>query len=198
MLAIHRSKSTTNSKNNRPLAPNVLPATIHHSGPIKVSKRYWSPASASADGTRTSHFRGRRLKGRTVKLPAGYEGVLLQKTGEVVRQEGSRPRVPEEDMAEEEEDGAVGGGEEPEVRVMETRGTFDEVTVWGHEMAPEDGDEYVKGIREWIGFAEAVSLVALLVTWQTPRLTVTDTWSAFSQPQSDRGSQIMRPKPTQK
>lgn len=48
--------------------------------------------------------------------------------------------------------------ERPEdVKVLEQKGKFDEVVVWGHETVPEDGDEYVKGVEEWIAFAEAVS-----------------------------------------
>ena len=43
-------------------------------------------------------------------------------------------------------------------RLMEEKGTFQEIVVWRHEAVPEEGDVYVKGMEEWIAFAEAVSL----------------------------------------
>jgi ribonuclease H2 subunit C len=43
------------------------------------------------------------------------------------------------------------------VVVAEKLGAFDEVVVWGHGSAvDEKEDAYVRGIREWIGFAEAM------------------------------------------
>lgn len=30
-----------------------------------------------SDGTRSSHFRGRKLRGRVLKLPSGYEGQFV-------------------------------------------------------------------------------------------------------------------------
>lgn len=54
----------------------------------------------------------------------------------------------------------VGDGLEKaiEVKVMEEMGRFDEMVVWGHEVLPDEGeDEYVRGVEEWIAFAEAVS-----------------------------------------
>lgn len=41
---------------------------------------------------------------------------------------------------------------------MEEKGAFQEIVVWGHEAVPEEGDVYVKGMKEWIAFAEAVSI----------------------------------------
>lgn len=43
-----------------------------------------------------------------------------------------------------------------EVQILETNGTFDQVVIWAHEAVPGGEDEYVKGIEEWIGFAESV------------------------------------------
>lgn len=89
MLALQQAK--------RPLdkcSPNILPCRINYNGHSKVTKRFWSPslekgtvptkrtkarvinhhAETAPDKTRTAYFRGRRLRGRTVKLPEGYEG----------------------------------------------------------------------------------------------------------------------------
>lgn len=45
--------------------------------------------------------------------------------------------------------------EEP-AKILETHGTFDEMIVWGHEFLPAADDSYVKGVEEWIKFAETV------------------------------------------
>ena len=45
--------------------------------------------------------------------------------------------------------------EEP-VKVLEVQGTFDEMMVWGHEILPAADDTFVKGVEEWVRFAEAV------------------------------------------
>lgn len=45
--------------------------------------------------------------------------------------------------------------EEP-VKILETQGTFDEMIVWGHEYLPAADDSYVKGVEEWVKFAEMV------------------------------------------
>ena len=53
--------------------------------------------------------------------------------------------------------------EEP-VKILETQGTFDDFVVWGHEAVPAADDTFVKGVEEWLQFAEAVcSLECLLV-----------------------------------
>lgn len=45
--------------------------------------------------------------------------------------------------------------EEP-VKILETQGTFDEMVVWGHEFLPAADDSYIKGVEEWVKFAETV------------------------------------------
>ena len=46
--------------------------------------------------------------------------------------------------------------EEPEVKIMEEQSVFDEIMVWGHEAVMDESDPYVRGMEEWIGFAEQV------------------------------------------
>lgn len=56
-----------------------------------------------------------------------------------------------------EEDDEEDETENVEVMVAERIGEFDEVVVWGHGgTVDEREDVYVRGVREWIGFAEAV------------------------------------------
>lgn len=159
MLAIQKSASTPNA------TPNILPCSIKHNGPIPTSRRYWSPAP-EANGTNTAYFRGRKLRGRTVKVPEGYEGVVLQKTERTLSASSEKQagrgalaeqlRRMEEGDEDDEMDLVADVGQEAEVKVMETKGRFDEIVVWGHEMVPDEEDVYVKGVEEWIGFAEAM------------------------------------------
>lgn len=156
MLSIHPPHPITSSTRTPNLTPNLLPCKIHHSGPIKVSKRYWSPTTNPADQPQTSYLRGRKLRGREVKVPQGYRGYILQKDGKTAQAAGDVEVRGEEGEEDEEAEAEAG-------RTMEVRGTFDSVMVWGHDMMPADEDEYVKGVEEWIGFAEAVSGLLLLL-----------------------------------
>lgn len=147
MLSLQPSPSSHN------LTPNLLPCKITHSGPLPMSKRHWNPqTSSSSTNTPISHLRGRKLRGRAIKLPKGYQGFLAKKTEKVLPSTAAaRQGGEDEDMDGEEE------GERAEVKVMETKGTFEEIVVWGHEVVPQGEDPYVKGIEEWIAFAESVS-----------------------------------------
>ncbi|KAJ5585451.1 Ribonuclease H2 subunit C [Penicillium hispanicum] len=130
------------------LTPNILPCQIHHDGPIESTERYWAPKSIAEDNTQTGHFRGRKLRGRRVAIPDGYQGVVATPTDRTIPS-SQRPGGNEEENADAEP-------EEP-VKVLETQGTFDEMIVWGHEILPAADDSFVKGVEEWIRFAETSS-----------------------------------------
>ena len=50
--------------------------------------------------------------------------------------------------------------EPEEVMVLEEKATFREFVVWHHGVAPQDtSDPYIKGVDEWIAFAEQVRLI---------------------------------------
>ena len=51
------------------------------------------------------------------------------------------------------------GAEDEPVKVLEEQAAFEEVVLWGHESTPDVNDSYVKGIEEWISFAETVCCV---------------------------------------
>ncbi|KAK1068927.1 hypothetical protein LTR12_016114 [Friedmanniomyces endolithicus] len=161
MLSLHPTH------NPRTLTPNILPCTIHHNGPLKITKRYWDPQPSLDDKkTSTAYLRGRKLRGRVVKLPKGYRGYLLQKTERDAVVQGSavaRQGAERLGLGEDDGDGMECGDEEDEVeevKMMEQKAVFDEMVVWGHEVLPEDGDEYVKGVEELIAFAGAVGGVS--------------------------------------
>lgn len=175
MLAI------TLSTRSEKLIPNILPCRIHHSGPVKVSKRHWNPnttatltttlpsssshSSENNDPPRhqtssTVYFRGRKLHGRKLRVPKGHRGVVLQKTDRLL----APAQAPPQQIIDGEEDDDVEDNEPAvEVKLMEELATFEEMMVWGHETVPEDGDEYVRGVEDWIGMAEAVGFSPMCI-----------------------------------
>lgn len=137
MLAISKAAAPDKS------GINILPCCINHNGAIKVTKRYWQPRT-EANNTKTAHFRGRKLRGKVVKLTGNYQGLVLKATDETI----TDPVLPAEDDVD---------PELPEpVKVMEEVSTFDELTIWGHDQVPASDDSFVKGIEEWVAFAEAI------------------------------------------
>lgn len=146
MLAIKQSPDS------RQVVPNLLPCTIKHNGPVPIKKRYWKPEAAE-DGRRTAYLRGRKLRGREIQVPTGYQGMVLQKTEELLDTKLDIPHVPENEGDED-----IDGEQPVEVKLMQPEGTFDRMIIWGHEAIPEANQQHIKGMEEWIGLAEAVSV----------------------------------------
>jgi ribonuclease H2 subunit C len=47
--------------------------------------------------------------------------------------------------------------EQPEpVKLLEITSTVDEILVWGHDQTPALDDPYIRGVEEWIAFANAI------------------------------------------
>ena len=103
-----------------------------------------------ADGKTVSYFRGRKLYGKSLKLPKGFKGIVVSSTDRILPKETSLEEEEDEDMQSE------------EVKVLEEQATFDEVMVWGHEVVVEEADPYVRGVEEWIGFAGQVCDASVL------------------------------------
>ncbi|KAF2103385.1 ribonuclease H1 small subunit [Rhizodiscina lignyota] len=147
MLAIQKKRESPK------VEAHALPCRLHHSGHIDTRNR-WKPES-QVDGTSTVYFRGRKLRGRTIKLPEGYEGHILKTTETRLPQNEPLPQIPPEDANGDDDE-----GEEDtlvDVKVVEDIGTFEHITVWGHDAVPgEEEDPYARGIKEWIGLAEAI------------------------------------------
>ncbi|XP_044304304.1 ribonuclease H2 subunit C [Varanus komodoensis] len=109
--------------------PHLLPCAVHHDGAAAV-RRYFAPAIRPADapGAELSvSFRGRSLKGKEVQLPEGYVGLVLK-----------------------EDASALSPLEERQVRV---KSSFDAVTVWNLERAPDSMDEILMAF-DWPKIAE--------------------------------------------
>ncbi|KAJ9162185.1 hypothetical protein NKR19_g1555 [Coniochaeta hoffmannii] len=126
---------------------HLLPCRVHYDGPVEPAQSYWSPIRKE-DGTRIAYFRGRKLHGRAIKLPEGYQGVVVEK-------QSPQP------VAAEPEQGVVDLEQESaEERVplgnLKTRAEFEEFVVWGHEaMADATSDPYMR-IEEWTQLAEQI------------------------------------------
>lgn len=99
------------------------------------------------DGHREAYFKGRKLKGKEVKVPEGFKGTIVK------RVETKEQSEKELERQEEDENGVE---EKEEVEVLNAIGSFDDIVLWGHDTAPPEDDAFVKGMGEWIRFAEAV------------------------------------------
>ncbi|KAI4178987.1 MAG: hypothetical protein L6R41_008100 [Letrouitia leprolyta] len=150
MLSIQRS-----NPNEPPstCTPHLLPCRIQHDGPVNASKRYWSP-QPSKDGVIEAYFRGRKLQGREVRIPNAYRGIVVKTEAKASENLSiNRERIRQRGEGEQ---GGEDNDEEQEVKVLEEVGKFEEVMVWGHESVADGDHTFVRGLEEWIGFAEAV------------------------------------------
>ena len=137
------------SKTQQKCTPNLLPARINHNGPINNTSQYWKPDTDS-EGTKHAYFRGRHLHGTAVPLPSNYTGAILNNT------ERDLPESAHDKSSMEEEEGDDNDAK-VEVKIAEQIGVFDEMMVWKHgAVVDEKTDIYVRGVGEWIGFAEAM------------------------------------------
>lgn len=93
-----------------------------------------------------AYFRGRKLQGKTIKLPDGYRGALLEREEKTERKEAPMEVINVDDDEE-----------EVETEKMRTVGEFEEFVIWGHETVSDTAeDPYVRGIEEWLQLSEQV------------------------------------------
>ncbi|CAN8102533.1 unnamed protein product [Discula destructiva] len=136
MLSVQTSRSPAKVR------PNLLPCRIHHDGCVGSTSTYWTP-SVDLDGKKISHFRGRELHGKALKVPEGYRGVLVEK------KDAPKPEARRQDQLEEVID--LEAEEELPLGALETQGEFDEMVIWGHESVAEAAsDPYARGMDEWM------------------------------------------------
>ena len=84
-------------------------------------------------------------------------GVLVKTTDKLVTSSSTDPEHKEDSKqaGSDEDEGDDEEQEEP-TKIMEEVAQFDEMQIWGHETMPAEDDIYVRGMEEWIGFAEAM------------------------------------------
>ena len=104
------------------------------------------------DGKPEAYFRGRKLRGQEIEVPQGYRGVVVKEAGreKTAFQINEKKGLEGEESEEREE-------EQEEVTILNELGSFDKMLIWNHESMVDGDDPFVKGLNEWIGFAEAVS-----------------------------------------
>lgn len=95
------------------------------------------------------NFRGRKLQGKTVRVPEGYTGVVVQLPDKEEEVETVKKAFRVDDNSESDDQVA-----ETEARKM---AGFDEIMIWEHGQMPDaSSDPYMKGMQEWIAFAQTV------------------------------------------
>ena len=78
-------------------------------------------------------------------------GVVLQKSENILK---SSVIAEEKERLQDEEDET----EIAPVRILEEKAAFDDIVVWTHEAThDDDNDTFVRGVGDWIAFAEQVS-----------------------------------------
>ncbi|KAK3319229.1 ribonuclease H2 non-catalytic subunit-domain-containing protein [Apodospora peruviana] len=128
--------------------PHMLPCRIHHDGPVEPVQSFWDPR-VEEDGTKTAYFRGRKLIGKTVKLPEGYRGVVAAAAGTEIKD-----RRPEDDGNGVDD---LEGEGQPELGKLQLQAEFDEMVIWGHEATVDvSADPYVRGMEEWLDLANQI------------------------------------------
>ncbi|CAK7273327.1 hypothetical protein SEPCBS119000_005598 [Sporothrix epigloea] len=137
--------------------PHLLPCRVHHSGHIPQTDAFWQPQTIN--GQKTAYLRGRKLHGKTVKLPAGYRGVVG------VRRDSPREAAQANGTAEPKEivdvDATPAEQEAQRLRMdtgqLDVLADFDEFVVWGHQStADASTDAYVRSMQEWIALSEEI------------------------------------------
>ncbi|KAK3307629.1 ribonuclease H2 non-catalytic subunit-domain-containing protein [Chaetomium strumarium] len=124
--------------------PHLLPCRVHYNGSVEPTQSFWDPKTGE-DGISTAYFRGRKLQGRTVKLPDGCRGVVAATSA---AEEPSR-RPEEADVIDLE-------AETPQAS-LQVQAEFDEIVVWAHEAAVDaSADPYMRGVEEWVALAEKI------------------------------------------
>ncbi|RTE70900.1 hypothetical protein BHE90_014704 [Fusarium euwallaceae] len=137
--------SIKSDENKAKAVANLLPCRIHHDGPIPSASTYWTPTTAE-DGTKLAYFRGRKLHGKSVKLPEQCRGVVVER-----RDKEQQPAAAEEPVVVVDDDDEA---EKEPVGAMHVTAEFDEMVIWGHEtIADAAGDPYIRSMEEWLQVA---------------------------------------------
>lgn len=110
------------------------------------------------DNLKTAYIRGRKLHGKTVQLPAGYYGSVVEK-GETKREQPE----PSDAMDEVEE-----LADPIEIAPLNSKADFDDLVIWGHESTADSAtDPYLRSMEEWVSFSEKVGLLYIHIFCET-------------------------------
>ncbi|XP_063175251.1 ribonuclease H2 subunit C [Chroicocephalus ridibundus] len=116
----------------RPRLPvQLLPCRVERDGPAPVAA--FLRVQPGPGGELWASFRGRRMGGRELPLPDGYQGLLLR----------------------EEEQPPPGDEGDPQDRWVTVTGTFDAITDWGADAVPPPGGGLALALQ-WGPIAHAI------------------------------------------
>jgi hypothetical protein len=111
------------------------------------------------DGQNTAYFRGRKLHGQTVKLPADYRGVVgVRRDSPREQARANNTSAPGEVVDVD----ATAAEQEAQRQRLDTGrlavlAEFDELVVWGHQStADATTDPYVRSMDEWVALSDKV------------------------------------------
>jgi len=111
-------------------------------------------------GTQHAYFRGRHLHGTPIALPSNYTGAILNVTDKSLPTTQSQPTqtpVEQQDIEDQDDEEEEMEVDPEEIKIAEQIGSFDSIVVWEHGgKVDEEKDGYVRGVREWIGWAESM------------------------------------------
>ncbi|KAM3541422.1 hypothetical protein ARSEF1564_005649 [Beauveria bassiana] len=143
--------SIENGSKPKKVTANLLPCRIHHDGSIDPVGAYWRPTD-NKDNSKEAYFRGRRLKGKTLPLPQGYCGLVLERKTDELQKEAHHQPCDGERADDDDNDDVVAM---ETVGKMQATGEFDEMVIWSHEsMASAAADPHVRSIEEWLQMSE--------------------------------------------
>ncbi|KAL1842135.1 hypothetical protein VTJ49DRAFT_6014 [Mycothermus thermophilus] len=153
---ILRFDEPTSQADNPKTTPHLLPCRVHHDGPVEPVESFWDP-KPSPDGTAsTAYFRGRKLCGKSIKLPEGYRGVVAVRTPEAPI-DASAAEVIDLEVAESD------GGMPAAQGSLQVQAGFDEMMIWGHDVAVDSADAgggatdpYLRAVGEWLAVSERI------------------------------------------
>jgi hypothetical protein len=110
-------------------------------------------------------------------VPKGLKGYVLLNTDRIL----PAPREERRDQPGDEEEEEEEDEKEEEVKIVEEVASFQQVMVWGHEAIVYAGEDcYVRGVEEWIGFAESVSPPILTTSVNWLQRVSYETWKVIA------------------
>lgn len=90
-------------------------------------------------------------------------GVAVSLTDQVLPTTSNASQTKNLGSSDEDKEGFEDETQDEPVKILKEEANFDDITIWGHDSLPAMEDAFIKGIEEWIGFAEAVRISA----WKT-------------------------------
>lgn len=136
----------------------------------------------SANSRRTekkaASFRGRKLAGKSIPVPEGYQGISTCSSQHVYSRHVSDINSGHVLQVTEEELPRGDDGEEEKINIFKGLTAFDEITIWEHDATPDEStDGVIRAIEEWIGFANKVG--SLIAGWGRDADTSSESSTGF-------------------